>query len=261
MPQRVKPILIYNDAGADAFCTHCLLRACRAAHGAAELVDAADLLAGKWQQGCAALAFPGGADRPYAEKLDGRGNALIRGYVEGGGRFLGVCAGAYYACRRIDFTGGDFAVKADRELGFFPGTAVGSLPELAAPYRVQDLRCSGVAELETSAGPVATLYWGGCRFEPDADAPPLEILARYAALPPEGNVAAVRMKVGAGSAVLVGVHAEVGGAEFRDHCEEYPRSPEQEPRLDEQVRLLTASDPRRRNFFASLLGALGAGRA
>ena len=27
----------------------------------------------------------------------------LPGYVEGGGAYLGLCAGAYYACRRIEF--------------------------------------------------------------------------------------------------------------------------------------------------------------
>lgn len=27
----------------------------------------------------------------------------LPGYVEGGGAYLGLCAGAYYACRRVEF--------------------------------------------------------------------------------------------------------------------------------------------------------------
>lgn len=42
-------------------------------------LDAAELLAGGWQEGCLALVMPGGADLPYCKHLNGRGNALITG--------------------------------------------------------------------------------------------------------------------------------------------------------------------------------------
>ena len=240
------PILVYDDSGADPFCVACLLRALRETHGPAETIDAATLLAGNWQDRCAAIAFPGGADRPYADKLDGRGNALIRAYVAGGGRYLGVCAGAYYACRRIDFAGGDFAVRAERELGLFPGTAVGSLRELAAPYRLRDLRCAAAVEV----GGASVLYWGGCRF--DADAPPFEVLARYAALPPGQDVAAVRVPVGDGLAVLVGVHAEVRGEDFDRERRGYNDS----DGATATVASLVAAETKRRRLFARLVAEL-----
>ena len=248
MSNSALPILVYDDSGADPFCVACLLRALRETHGAAETIDAATLLAGGWQDRCAAVAFPGGADRPYAEKLDGRGNDLIRAYVAGGGRYLGVCAGAYYACRRIDFTGGDFAVRADRQLGFFPGTAVGSLDALAAPYRLRDLRCAAAVEV----GGAAVLYWGGCRFDADDDASPFEAISRYAALPPGQNVAAVRVAVGDGLAVLVGVHAEVRGEDFDRERRGY----ENPDGAAATVSSLVAAEDKRRRLFAGIVAEL-----
>lgn len=82
--------------------------------------------------------MPGGADLPYCRHLDGEGNRLIRGapfaqparpplatvapyalgaiclpdflsaagYVEAGGSYIGLCAGAYYACSRVEFEPG-----------------------------------------------------------------------------------------------------------------------------------------------------------
>lgn len=249
-----RTIYVYVDDGADPFCAACLLRALHEAHGHAEMIDAPTLLAGGWQESCDALAFPGGADRPYAEKLDGSGNRLIRAYVEAGGRFLGVCAGAYYACRRIDFTGADFAVKAERQLGFFPGTAVGSLNNLAAPYRVQDLNCAAAADLHAPAGPGTALYWGGCRFEPDADSLNVDFLARYAALPQEDNAAAVRTQVGRGKAILVGVHAEVRGEDFDRHRHDYPEPDTRHVRAT--VAALYEGEPGRERFFQGLVQAL-----
>lgn len=251
-----RPVLVYAGDGADPFCLQCLLRTCREAYGAAETIDAQQILAGRWQERCCALAFPGGADRPYAAKLNGRGNALIREYVQGGGRYLGVCAGAYYACRRIDFSGDGFEVKEPRELALFPGTANGSLTELAPLYRPQDLNCAAAVELDTQAGPVTALYWGGCRFEPDADAGAFQVLARYAALPPDANIAAVRLRVGEGVAVLSGVHPEISGQDLDGHRAEDGSAVRHDARLDQHCRKLREADVVRRWWLASLLRLL-----
>jgi hypothetical protein len=42
-------------------------------------VDTAELLHGSWQEHCLMLCLPGGADLPYCENLNGKGNAFIRG--------------------------------------------------------------------------------------------------------------------------------------------------------------------------------------
>lgn len=48
--------------------------------------------------------------------------------MEGGGTYLGFCAGAYYACSTVQFEmGTSLEVKGQRELAFFPGVAVGSV--------------------------------------------------------------------------------------------------------------------------------------
>ena len=90
-----------------------------------------ELLAGEWMSSCLMLVMPGGADLPYCRQLNGPGNELIRGaqpccwlnmpsdvgkqsqilthstmsaaYVEDGGSYLGLCAGAYYACSYVEF--------------------------------------------------------------------------------------------------------------------------------------------------------------
>lgn len=251
------PILVYDDAGADPFCVESLLRACRDAHGAAERINADALLAGGWQEPkrCAALAFPGGADLPYAQKLNGRGNAMIRDYVHDGGRYLGICAGAYYACRRIDFTGAELTVVEDRQLAFFPGTAVGPLASLAPPYRPNDLSCAEVIALSAEGEVINALYWGGCRFDPEPAADGVEVLARYP--PPDGkDVACVRLAVGRGVAVLCGVHVEVTAADFHTHSKTLP-PPADRNRLAAQVERLACDDHRRRTLFRGFLQALG----
>ena len=71
--------------------------------------------------------MPGGADLPFCKLLNGRGNDLIRRYVEGGGAYLGLCAGGYYGSSRCEFElGSALEVVGLRELGFFPGIARGA---------------------------------------------------------------------------------------------------------------------------------------
>lgn len=91
-------------------------------------INAGELLAGGWQARTALLVMPGGADLPYCKHLNGTGNAHIRDFVATGGSYLGICAGAYYACARIEFEpGGTMEVVGDRELRFFPGAARGAV--------------------------------------------------------------------------------------------------------------------------------------
>jgi glutamine amidotransferase-like uncharacterized protein len=247
MPTRFA--LLYADAGADPFCTACL-EAALSAHFTVRRVMADEIVAGgRWQDGTDLLAFPGGADRPFADKLDGAGNTSIRRYVEQGGRFLGVCAGAYYACRRIDFTGADLRVKAPRELGLFPGTAVGSLPELADAYRMGDLACSAVVDVVGASTSAGVLYWGGCRFEPDPPAA-VEPLLEFARLP--GAAAAVACDVDEGRVVLTGVHAEVDGDAFDRERRNYPGAAEHAFK----ARRLRLEDSRRAAVFDRLITAL-----
>jgi hypothetical protein len=51
----------------------------------------------------------------------------VTGFVNSGGSYLGLCAGAYYACSRVQFEEGSrLQVVGDRELAVFPGIACGA---------------------------------------------------------------------------------------------------------------------------------------
>lgn len=91
-------------------------------------INAADIKSGFWQSKATLLIMPGGADILYVKKLNGAGNAAIKNYVENGGAYLGICAGAYYGSAFIEFdAGGSLEVIGARELKFFPGKARGPL--------------------------------------------------------------------------------------------------------------------------------------
>ena len=75
-------------------------------------LDAAELLAGGWQAGCLLLVMPGGADLPYCQHLNGRGNALIRGEAAASA----VAAAAASACMLIPYIAGMHAARQQQRL-------------------------------------------------------------------------------------------------------------------------------------------------
>jgi glutamine amidotransferase-like uncharacterized protein len=220
-------ILVYVDAGTDG--TSRLMRAIaqQLPPGAYEIraIMADDIRhdAAVFDD-CVLFVMPGGADLPFCAALNGAPNQRIRQFVEDGGTYLGICAGAYYACREIAFHAGtDGAICGARELGFVDAVAVGSLPELTGgiPYDATP-RSAAAVEIRTTGGLTAapvTLqahYHGGCRFDlGDAAGPAALILAMYtgmAGAPP----AIVSSRVGKGNAILTGVHLEMSEQECKD---------------------------------------------
>lgn len=85
---------------------------------------------------CEALAqkpklfvMPGGADLYYCEKLGQDHHHAIKDFVYGGGSFLGLCAGAYYACDSLDWNCPihDEVIDGERPLKFHGGRATGPI--------------------------------------------------------------------------------------------------------------------------------------
>jgi glutamine amidotransferase-like uncharacterized protein len=254
-------VRVYHDAGTGEFSRGCLMHALRAAFAERAVVEriyAAEIVASdEWHEETLLLAFPGGADLPYAERLDGAGNASIRRYVEHGGAFLGVCAGAYYACARVAFEpAAPDAITGVRELALFQGTGRGSLHELAAPYALEHLRCAALARVRRvdDSRELHALYWGGPELVPDPDARFTPLLT-YVTPDGRGALAAVTTNVGRGRAVLTGVHAEVMGCQFPVEVSRFADdSHEHGMRLGDA---LADREHDRQEIFALQLAALG----
>ena len=133
-------VLVYTDGGlgASEACVSMTIRELRraltkkaAAGGrrllSVETTDATAIASGELDEQCRLLVIPGGRDLPYCSLLNGAGNDRIRGFVRGGGAYLGLCAGAYYGASRVEFSAGDPAMEVvgSRELGFYRGVARG----------------------------------------------------------------------------------------------------------------------------------------
>jgi glutamine amidotransferase-like uncharacterized protein len=204
---------VYHDQGTGEF-TRAALVAALSQRFRVRRIYASEIVASDaWHANIDLLAFPGGADKPYCRLLNGAGNASILRYVEAGGAFLGVCAGAYYVSRHISFEAASpGAITSERELALFAGLARGSLHDLAAPYSLEHLHCTALAPLRASASGerLHALYWGGPELIPDAGSS-FEPLFEYES---PARLAALRTDVGRGRVVLSGVHAEVTGTQF-----------------------------------------------
>lgn len=204
-------------------------------------VTSSTLISEPWQASTSLLVIPGGADLPYCRELNGAGNKQIDKYVRQGGRYLGLCAGGYYASARVEFEVGnrEMEVSGSRELKFFPGIARGSvfsgfqygnhLNAKAAHVSITDNLLTQSFQNPTTTidreklQEVFTYVDGGCLFV-DAEtykSKGVQVLARYldkvevsGSDLEEENIdktnpaAAVYCKVGKGSAILTGLHPE-----------------------------------------------------
>lgn len=150
------------------------------------------------------LVMPGGRDIFYHEVLAGEKAHLIRSWVEEGGSYLGICAGAYFGCTSIDFERGhDLEVIGDRDLGFFSGIGRGSALGCGL-FEYSGHGGAEIAWIEYKGERVPSYYNGGCAFIGDIG-PDCEIVARYEKTK---EPAAVLCNIGAGRACLMGVHPE-----------------------------------------------------
>ena len=155
---------------------------------------------------CELLVIPGGRDLPYCELLGNQSDKIL-GYMYNGGKYLGVCAGSYFASSFVEFElDTPYQVIGKRPLRFFNGTAKGTI------YPKFQYHSESGAHVVPLSGKLNTscYYNGGPMFIPNDDkyAP----IMRYA----NGELAILKTKVGNGTAVLSGVHLEYDSHE-KDH--------------------------------------------
>ncbi len=136
------------------------------------------------------IYFPGGWSGYYTEDLKGKAARMIRAFVEKGGRYLGVCAGAYFASREIIWEG----KKYHPPLGIYPGVAVGPITSLA-PWPLYT-----VAEVLFEGRKLQAFYYGGPYFVGEG-----EVLGRYLV---NEKPAVILYRYGEGKVLLSGLHFE-----------------------------------------------------
>lgn len=171
--------------------------------------DASDIAAGILDTS-QLFVMPGGADLYYCEKLNGDGNETIRAFAENGGTYLGICAGAYYGCREIEWAKEETQpICGPRELAFYNGKAIGPVYDFIEDG---DFTKSWDGAPLLSFGDIEcpVFYSGGPVFE----GPEENVIARYSSLP-DNPAAIVALTLGKGEVVLCSPHLEYNGALLR----------------------------------------------
>ena len=196
-------ILIYNDKGASLVCVQALVDFLSSQHKV-KCVSGSDLQKSDWLQNTNTLVIPGGRSLPFYETLSRRGNQNIRKFVEQGGTYVGICAGAYYACAETIFAEGlPLELKLPGELHFFSGRAIG--PVFAdEDFTYDSEKGARVVEVQWRDGTIYPTYFnGGCYFE-NADG--MQVLATHVQ---NQQPAIIACEVGRGCVILSG---EIGRA-------------------------------------------------
>ena len=184
-----------------------LYKALEALYPSADIraIDAEDILQGALDSSVSLFVMPGGADLYYCDQLNGKGNALIRTYVENGGTYLGICAGAYYGAKSILWAKGTSQeIVGPRELSFCNTIATGPVSSLIEDGDV-DKNWDAVTTLSFDGKEFPVLYKGGCVFsEPEDEA---TVLGRYSDI--DGQPPAIlHTPIGQGHAILSSPHIE-----------------------------------------------------
>jgi len=213
-------VLLYFDEGVGkisaASAYHALKSSLHASY-TVKRVDHQYLRWVNWERHTAALVIPGGRDIPYHRLLSGHSNTKIKAFVEQGGSYLGICAGAYYGCSAIEFEpSSPMEVIATRELGFFPGIAKG--PALGyGQFDYHSEKGALAAQIRWQQSLLTSVYYnGGCLFSNPEEHSSVSVLARYTDLEKD-SAAIVQCAVGLGAALLCGVHPEICARTLRKH--------------------------------------------
>ena len=204
-------VLVYEDEGINKQSSEALvaqLRALLDATVSIQKVGSTYLNNNPWEDKTIALVVGVGRCTRWERCLGESGMHNIRNYVLGGGKYIGFCAGAYFASAESHFS----SLQKNRPLAFFTGKAIGPLfdtehCDFTSPEAARAAKIDFTFGDKTRSGYM--YYQGGCRFEIDQETPDTRIVGTYEDLRP----AAVHCKVGMGEAFLCGLHPEFAWSE------------------------------------------------
>jgi biotin--protein ligase len=208
-------ILVYQDQGADADCVQQSITSLKAVFPESDYsirtVDSNFLNQTSWEKNTFLLVMPGGRSLPYYEKLAPSGNKKIIDYVQNGGCYLGICAGAYYASATTEFAKNQpLEVVCHGPLNFFSGIARGPVyhDEVFSYEKHGGAKLAKISYLCNQPIQIYSMYYhGGCHFVTAEQYANVEVIARYEDLA-EKPAAIIRCQVDKGIAILSGVHIE-----------------------------------------------------
>ena len=165
-----------------------------------------------------AFVMPGGRATPYLEKLKMQGNQAISHYVASGGQFLGICAGAYYASRKVYFETDikELSIIQECGLNILDAETVGTLyKELNISPYTKDFNSISAVRIRWLADKqcYTACYHGGPYFRLNHQSN-ITVLAEYD-LPKRHLPAIIMQDYGKGKVIGCGLHIEDKGTDLQ----------------------------------------------
>ncbi len=203
-------VAIYDDRGADSSSVIALTHLAEWLGNEVTSVDHNDIIAGVLEDQDI-LIMPGGWAEYYWYDLWGPAVFRIRNFVASGGGYVGICAGAFFACDSVFWEN----EKYDYPLDLFEGAGIGPINSIAPWPSLAMCSISPVLNPPIFPGRLhqdSVLYWGGpffAEYSPGQS----ETLFLY---DETGEPATVTFFYGAGRVLLSGVHPEFEEDSDRD---------------------------------------------
>lgn len=214
-------VALYNGSGADPQCVLAMTKLFEWMGCNVTTVQAEDIING-YLDNFSVLAWPGGSYPAYWE-VGPEGKLKIQDFISGGGGYMGICAGAWWACDYMvwmadpNYPPPEYHVEGNESnLDLFPGVARGPIEEITPFHTGTMTRINIVNHTHpiTDSLPdyMQIMYWGGPHLLPYEDAD-VTILGTYDVT---GTPAIVAFEYGDGRVFLCGPHPEFEEDSDRD---------------------------------------------
>jgi glutamine amidotransferase-like uncharacterized protein len=162
------------------------------------------------------LFMPGGWAGNYNQAINGAGDQHIRDFISGGGAYIGMSAGAFYACDITIWEGDVLDYPSD----MFDGDCIGPIEEIAPwpEYTMTTMNMESHPANVYEPAQRDILYYGEPYFVPHSGQE-MQVFARY--IVPSNPVAdnqpgIIGFNYGSGRLLLVGPHPEIEEDDSRD---------------------------------------------
>jgi glutamine amidotransferase-like uncharacterized protein len=156
--------------------------------------------------------FPGGSTGPYLTEISPSGKEYLKNLINAGHSFIGVCAGALFACE-VQVWNGNSIING--QLGLFKGSGIGPIPEI---FEYPEI---GMCRIDLNNNHPITknlpdsswiMFYNGPWFEPLPNSGST-IIGRYTKT---GKPSIIATSYGEGRIFLIGPHPEFEEDSDRD---------------------------------------------
>lgn len=158
------------------------------------------------------IFFPGGDADFYTADINYFGIEHIKELIADDGAYIGMCAGAEFACDKLVWDG----ITYDYPLNLFEGESIGPIDDLAQwpDYAMVTVSMNQNDEINQYESPTEDmLYWGGSIFSPD-EGFEFDTVATFDAY--ENHPAIVKFNYESGRVLLISPHPEIEEDDIRD---------------------------------------------